>query len=87
MNWKKTMNLFLSMILAFSTMMSDVTVSAEGEEETDVFVTEEVTEIEETEEPVTEEVTENEESAEMVTEEAETEETEYPRYAFRQEPR
>ncbi|MCR5448915.1 MAG: hypothetical protein K6F23_05900 [Solobacterium sp.] len=37
MNWKKTANLFLSMILAFSTMMSDVTVFAEGDEGTEEF--------------------------------------------------
>ena len=48
MNWKKNVNLFLSMILAFSTMMSDVTVFAEGEEETEEPVIEEVTETEKT---------------------------------------
>lgn len=61
MNWKKSANLFLSMLLAFSTMMSDVTVYAEGEEETEEPVIEEVTETEETSEPeVTEIVTEEE---------------------------
>ncbi|MDO4193020.1 MAG: leucine-rich repeat protein, partial [Erysipelotrichaceae bacterium] len=69
MNWKKTANLFLSMILAFSTMMSDVTVFAEGEEGTEEFVTEEVTETEETAELITEEVTETEETEDPVIEE------------------
>ncbi len=79
MNWKKTANLFLSMMLAFSTMMSDVTVFAEGEEEPEAFTAEEVIEFEGQEEPVTEEVTETEETQEPVIEEVtETEETEEP---------
>ncbi|MCR5448310.1 MAG: hypothetical protein K6F23_02845, partial [Solobacterium sp.] len=74
MNWKKSANLFLSMLLAFSTMMSDVTVYAEGEEETEEPVIEEVTETEETSEPeVTEIVTEEE-----VTEVPETTEVTEP---------
>ena len=79
MNWKKIANLFLSMMLAFSTMMSEVTVFAEGEEEPEEFVTEEVTETEETEEPVIEEVTETGETEEPVIEEiTEAEETAEP---------
>ena len=69
MNWKKSANLFLSMLLSFSTMMSDVTVYAEGEEETEEPVIEEVTETEETAEP---------EVTEIVTEEEVTEEEEVP---------
>ena len=79
MNWKKTANLFLSMMLAFSTMMSEVTVFAEGEEEPEEFVTEEVIEFEGSEEPVIEEVTETGETEEPVIEETtEAEETAEP---------
>ena len=67
MNWKKNVNLFLSMILALSTMMSDVTVYAEGEEETEEPVIEEVTEIVAEEVAETEE-TEEPETAEIITE-------------------
>ncbi|MDO4193738.1 MAG: leucine-rich repeat protein, partial [Erysipelotrichaceae bacterium] len=67
MNWKKNVNLFLSMMLAFSTLMSDMTVYAEGEEETEEPVIEEVTEIEETAVPeVTEIVSEMEEMTDNV---------------------
>jgi len=79
MNWKKSANLFLSMMLAFSTMMSDVTVYAEGEEETEEPVVEKVAETEETSEPeVTEIAAEEEEVSEEpeVTEEAAEEEEE-----------
>ena len=62
MNGKKTVNWLLSFMMAFSTMLSDVTVYAEGEEITEEPVIEEVTEAEETAEPeVTEVITEEEE--------------------------
>ncbi|MDO4193739.1 MAG: leucine-rich repeat protein [Erysipelotrichaceae bacterium] len=65
MNGKKTVNWLLSFMMAFSTMLSDVTVYAEGEEETAEPVIEEVAEIEETVEPeVTEIVVEEEEATE-----------------------
>ena len=73
MNRKKTVNWVLSFMMVFSTMLSDVTVYAEGEEETAEPVIEEVTEIEETAEPeVTEIVSEMEISQELIeTSEAE----------------
>ena len=65
MSRKKTVNWVLSFMMVFSTMLSDVTVYAEGEEETAEPVIEETAEIEETVEPeVTEIVVEEEEVSE-----------------------
>ncbi len=63
MNGKKTVNWLLSFMMAFSTMLSDVTVYAEDAEATEEPVIEEVTEIEETAEPEVTEIVEEESEA------------------------
>ncbi len=81
MDWKKTVNLFLSMMLAFSTMMSDAAVFAEGGVGTEEPVAEEAAETEESPGPeaaaiVTEEEEEISEGPEVRDEVSEQEEAE-----------
>jgi len=61
MSGKKTVNWLLSFMMAFNTMLSDVTVYAEGEAETAERVIEEVAKTEETAEPEMTEITAEEE--------------------------